>query len=72
MAKANKRRNYEEDKAKLKAFLAEFHEVDERGNKNFVYARQLVTIAHREQVRRLCISFLMTKFKPLYSILRCH
>ena len=53
MSAANKNpksRNYDEDKAKLKSFLAEFHETDEQGNKKFVYARQLVNVAHREQV----------------------
>jgi len=48
-SKDQRRRNYEEDKAKLKSFLAEFHTVDEdSGAKTFVYARLLVSVAHRE------------------------
>ena len=43
--------NYTEEKEKLKRFLAEFHTKDARGNKEFVYARQLTNIAHREQVQ---------------------
>lgn len=50
MASKDKKVNYEEEKAKLKAFLAEFHTVDSRGRKEFVYARQLTAIAHRDQV----------------------
>ncbi len=46
---ASGRRNYDEDKAKLKAFLAEFFE-DENGAKKFVYAVQLARLAQREQV----------------------
>ena len=42
--------NYDEEKNKLKRFLAEFHKKDARGNKEFVYARQLTNIAHRDQV----------------------
>ena len=42
--------NYEEEKNKLKRFLAEFHTKNSRGHKEFVYARQLTNIAHREQV----------------------
>ncbi|KAA0197921.1 hypothetical protein HAZT_HAZT004719 [Hyalella azteca] len=34
----------------IKRFLAEFHEVDDEGRKKFKYARQLVALAHREQV----------------------
>ena len=52
---AAKKANYEEEKAKLKAFLAEFHTVDDSGNKTFVYARQLVEIAHRERFETICI-----------------
>ncbi|XP_059099226.1 DNA replication licensing factor mcm7-like [Tigriopus californicus] len=44
-----KKPNYEAEQNQLKAFLAEFHTVDEAGQKTFVYARQLVAIAHREQ-----------------------
>merc|ERR1711962_693554 len=42
--------NYEDEKNKLKRFLAEFHTKNDRGHKQFVYARQLTNIAHREQV----------------------
>ncbi len=42
--------SYDEEKNKLKRFLAEFHTKNERGQKEFVYARQLTNIAHREQV----------------------
>lgn len=42
--------NYDEEKAKLKSFLAEFHTRNAKGNKEFVYARQLTAIAHRDQV----------------------
>ena len=34
----------------IKRFLAEFHIIDDEGNKKFKYARQLVDLAHREQV----------------------
>ena len=51
MASQDKRRNYDDDKAKLKAFLAEYHTVDEStGRKDFVYARLLTRVAHREEV----------------------
>ncbi len=52
MAAANndKRRNYDDDKAKLKSFLAEFHTTDSDGKKDFVYARLLTRVAHREEV----------------------
>ena len=42
--------NYDEEKNKLKRFLAEFHTKNARGHKEFVYARQITNIAHREQV----------------------
>ena len=42
--------NYDEEKNKLKRFLAEFHTKNARGHKEFVYARQLTNIAHRDQV----------------------
>ena len=42
--------NYEEEKNKLKRFMAEFHTKNDRGHKVFVYAQQLTNIAHREQV----------------------
>ncbi len=51
MASKGQMRDYEEDKSKLKSFLAEFHQADSRGNKDFVYARQLTAIAHREQAQ---------------------
>ena len=50
MSKPSGKRNYDDDKAKLKAFLAEFHVVQDNGRKDFVYARQLVTLAHRDAV----------------------
>lgn len=34
----------------IKKFLAEFHEEDDEGRKKFKYAKQLVLLAHREQV----------------------
>lgn len=34
----------------IKRFLAEFHDVDEDGRKNFKYAVQLVELAHRDQI----------------------
>mgnify|MGYP001164286650 CR=1 FL=1 len=43
--------NYNEEKEKLKRFLAEFHTKNARGQKEFVYARQLTNIAHRDQVQ---------------------
>ena len=42
--------NYNDMKGKLKEFLSGFHKVNDRGQKEFVYARQLTSIAHREQV----------------------
>lgn len=43
--------SYDEAKTRLKAFLAEFHLRDAgNGKKDFVYARQLTSIAHRDQV----------------------
>lgn len=42
---------YEEEKNKIKRFLSEFHIKNNRGHKEFVYARQLTNIAHREQVQ---------------------
>ncbi len=51
MSSNDKRRNYDDDRAKLKTFLAEFHTVDEStGRKDFVYARLLTRVAHREAV----------------------
>ena len=44
-------RDYEAAKAALKAFLAQFHTVNpDTGRKDFVYARQITNIAHRDQV----------------------
>ena len=46
-------RDYEAAKAALKSFLAQFHSVNpDTGRKDFVYARQITRIAHREQVGR--------------------
>ena len=42
--------NYDDEKNKLKRFLAEYHTKNARGQKEFVYARQLTNIAHRDQV----------------------
>ena len=42
--------NYDDVKSKLKEFLAGFHKVNDRGQKEFVYARQITELAHREQV----------------------
>jgi len=47
---ANKPRTYDEIKDAVKRFLAEFHKIDDEGNKKFIYAQQLVNLAHREQV----------------------
>ncbi|QQP49208.1 DNA replication licensing factor MCM7, partial [Caligus rogercresseyi] len=42
--------NYEDEKGKLKRFLAEFHEVDpSSGSKVFPYASILTRLAHREE-----------------------
>ena len=45
----NQMRNYDDEKVKIKSFLAEFYLRNERGGKDFTYARQLTAIAHREQ-----------------------
>ena len=45
----NQPRNYDDEKSKIKSFLAEFYQRNQRGGKEFVYARQLTKIAHREQ-----------------------
>jgi len=42
--------NYDDEKNKLKRFLAEYHTKNAGGHKEFVYARQLTNIAHRDQV----------------------
>ena len=42
--------NYDDMKAKLKEFLSGYHKVNDRGQKEFVYARQITDISHREQV----------------------
>ena len=42
--------SYDDVKSKLKEFLAGFHKVNDRGQKEFVYARQITELAHREQV----------------------
>ncbi|KAF0312079.1 DNA replication licensing factor Mcm7 [Amphibalanus amphitrite] len=46
---ASRTRDYEQEKAKLRQFLVEFH-VKEGRRKDFKYASQLTSIAHREQV----------------------
>ncbi|RXG67486.1 DNA replication licensing factor mcm7 [Armadillidium vulgare] len=48
--KSGNRKDYDQDKELIKRFLAEFHTVDENGKKTFVYASQLMKLAHREQV----------------------
>ena len=46
-------RDYDAAKSALKAFLAQFHTVNpDTGRKDFVYARQITNIAHREQVEK--------------------
>jgi len=45
----NQVKNYDDEKAKIKSFLAEFYQRSQKGGKNFIYARQLTAIAHREQ-----------------------
>ena len=45
----NQVRNYDDEKAKIKSFLAEFYQSNQNGGKDFTYARQLTAIAHREQ-----------------------
>lgn len=44
------RRDYVQDKESIKVFLGEYCKEDDEGKKTFVYANQLVKIAHREQV----------------------
>ncbi|XP_053956715.1 DNA replication licensing factor Mcm7 [Anastrepha ludens] len=44
------RRDYAQDKESVKTFLSEFCKEDNTGKKHFVYANQLVKIAHREQI----------------------
>ncbi|XP_036338226.1 DNA replication licensing factor Mcm7 [Rhagoletis pomonella] len=44
------RRDYVQDKESIKTFLSEFCKEDDTGKKQFVYAHQLVKIAHREQI----------------------
>ncbi|XP_064639255.1 DNA replication licensing factor mcm7-B-like [Lineus longissimus] len=43
-------RDYEAEREKIKSFLAEFYLDADDGGKEFVYGRQLMNIAHREQV----------------------
>lgn len=43
-------RDYADDKDKIKSFLSGFTIEDEKGTKEFVYSKQLVKLAHREQV----------------------
>uniref|UniRef100_A0A1A9W3H0 DNA replication licensing factor MCM7 n=1 Tax=Glossina brevipalpis TaxID=37001 RepID=A0A1A9W3H0_9MUSC len=44
------RRDYAQDKESIKTFLAEFCKENDEGKKSFIYAQQLVKLAHREQV----------------------
>ncbi|CAD7002582.1 DNA replication licensing factor Mcm7 [Ceratitis capitata] len=44
------RRDYIQDKESVKTFLSEFCKEDDNGKKQFIYANQLVKIAHREQI----------------------
>ena len=51
MASKSGNMTYDEAKTRLKAFLAEYHTRDPKtGKKDFVYARQLTAISHRDQV----------------------
>ncbi|XP_033638328.1 DNA replication licensing factor mcm7-B-like [Asterias rubens] len=43
-------KDYVAEKEKCRGFLTDFVQQDDEGSKNFKYARQLVAIAHREQV----------------------
>ncbi|KAH9369748.1 hypothetical protein HPB48_007715 [Haemaphysalis longicornis] len=43
-------KDYVSDKDKIKSFLTDFHATGDRGKKEFVYSKQLVNLAHREQV----------------------
>ena len=52
--------NYDDMKAKLKEFLAGYHKVNDRGQKEFVYARQITDISHREQVCSLLLTVCST------------
>ncbi len=51
--------SYDDVKAKLKEFLSGYHKVNDRGQKEFIYARQITAIAHREQVRLLYRKYLL-------------
>lgn len=44
------RRDYAQDKESIKTFLAEYCREDDEGKKSFIYANQLVKLAHRDQV----------------------
>jgi hypothetical protein len=48
--------NYDEWKAKLKEFLAGYHKINEKGQKEFLYARLITAVAHREQVNLISIN----------------
>lgn len=43
-------KDYATDRDKIKSFLIDFYSPDQKGKKDFVYSKQLVHIAHREQV----------------------
>ncbi|XP_022088153.1 DNA replication licensing factor mcm7-like [Acanthaster planci] len=43
-------KDYNAEKEKCKSFLTDFYNEGDDGTKNFKYARQLVAVAHREQV----------------------
>lgn len=44
------KRDYVQDKETVKTFLSEFCKEDDDGKKQFIYANQLVKLAHREQI----------------------
>ncbi|XP_049518540.1 DNA replication licensing factor mcm7 [Dermacentor silvarum] len=43
-------KDYVADREKIKSFLTDFYATGDRGKKEFVYSKQLVNLAHREQV----------------------
>ncbi|XP_064455547.1 DNA replication licensing factor mcm7-like [Ornithodoros turicata] len=43
-------KDYATDRDKIKSFLIDFYAPDSKGKKDFVYSKQLVRLAHREQV----------------------
>ena len=65
-------RDYDAAKAALKAFLAQFHTVNpDTGRKDFVYARQITNIAHREQVEIKSYAALQIFHEILCCVLIC-